>query len=94
MNNNKRIKIAYIGGGSYNFGWKLFSELAAEEICATINLYDKDKQLSLTNEVIGNNLRDNPRCKSDIVFSCLRYSRGRIKGSGYRLNVDNLRKYR
>ena len=68
MNNNKRINIAYIGGGSYNFGWKLFSELAAEEICATVNLYDKDKQLSLTNEVIGNNLRESPRCKSDIVF--------------------------
>ncbi|MGN1305028.1 MAG: alpha-glucosidase/alpha-galactosidase [Oscillospiraceae bacterium] len=68
MNNDKRIKIAYIGGGSFNFGWKLFSELAAEEICATVNLYDKDKQLSLTNEVIGNNLREDPRCKSDIIF--------------------------
>lgn len=68
MNNENRIKIAYIGGGSYNFGWKLFSELAAEEICATVNLYDIDKQLSLSNEVIGNNLRDNPRCKSDIVY--------------------------
>lgn len=68
MNNDKRINIAYIGGGSYNFGWKFFSSLAAEEICATVNLYDKDKQLSLSNEVIGNNLRDNPRCKSDVVF--------------------------
>lgn len=81
MNNDKRIKIAYIGGGSYNFGWKLFSELAAEEICATINLYDKDKQLSLTNEVIGNNLRDNPRCKSDIVFLACDTPEDALKGA-------------
>ena len=62
------INIAYIGGGSMDFGWKFFSELAAEELYATVNLYDRDKQLSLTNEVIGNKLRENPECKSDIIF--------------------------
>lgn len=81
MNNDKRINIAYIGGGSYNFGWKLFSELAAEEICATVNLYDKDKQLSLTNEVIGNNLRENPRCKSDIVYLACDTPEDALKGA-------------
>ena len=49
---DKRTVIAYIGGGSVNYGWKLFSELAAEEICATVQLYDVDKQLSLANETI------------------------------------------
>lgn len=68
MNKNDRITIAYIGGGSMDFGWKFFSELAAEELYATVNLYDRDKQLSLTNEVIGNKLRENPECKSDIIF--------------------------
>ena len=52
LNKDKRTTIAYIGGGSFNFGWKLFSELAAEEIYATVQLYDTDKQLSLSNEVI------------------------------------------
>ena len=68
LNKDKRTNIAYIGGGSFNFGWKLFSELAAEEIYATVQLYDSDKQLSLSNEVIGNKLRENPDCKSDIIY--------------------------
>ncbi len=66
--NDNRIVIAYIGGGSVNFGWKLFSELAAEEIRATVQLYDIDKQLSLANETIGNKLRENPDCKGDIIY--------------------------
>lgn len=68
LNKDKRTIIAYIGGGSFNFGWKLFSELAAEEIYATVQLYDTDKQLSLSNEVIGNKLRENQECKSDIIY--------------------------
>ncbi len=68
MNKNSRITIAYIGGGSINFGWKFFSELAAEDLCATVNLYDSDKQLSLANEVIGNKMRENPDCRADIIF--------------------------
>jgi alpha-galactosidase len=68
MDKKNRITIAYIGGGSINFGWKFFSELAAEELCATVNLYDTDKKLALSNETIGNNMRENPDCKCDIVF--------------------------
>lgn len=68
MNNNKRVNIAYIGGGSVNFGWKLISDFAGEEICATVNLYDIDKQLSLANEVIGNKLRESSSCRSDIIY--------------------------
>lgn len=68
MNKDSRKTIAYIGGGSIDFGWRLFSALAGEEICAAVNLYDIDKQLSLSNEVIGNNLRENPNCKGDIIY--------------------------
>lgn len=66
--NDDRAVIAYIGGGSFNFGWKLFSELANEELYAQVNLYDADKQKSLANEVIGNKIRENPNCKSDIIY--------------------------
>ena len=65
---DKRIVIAYIGGGSVSYGWKIFSELAAEEICAEVRLYDVDKQLALANETIGNKLREHPDCKSDIIY--------------------------
>ena len=69
MNNtDNRIKIAYIGGGSVNFGWKFISEISGEEITAAVYLYDADKQLSLANEVIGNKMRENPDCKSDIIY--------------------------
>ena len=66
--NDNRIKIAYIGGGSYNFGWRFISELCAEDICAQVALYDKDKQCALANEVIGNNMRLLPECEADAVF--------------------------
>lgn len=68
FNKDKRTTIAYIGGGSVGYGWKFFSELAAEEIYATVQLYDIDKQLSLANEVIGNKLREHPDCISDIIY--------------------------
>ena len=69
MLDTKNITIAYIGGGSMNFGWKLIGELAGEEqLSGTVHLYDIDKQLSLTNEVIGNRLRENPNNKSNLIY--------------------------
>ena len=69
MADNKNITIAYIGGGSMNFGWKLIGELAGEEqLGGTVHLYDIDKQLSLANEVIGNKLRENPSNKSNLIY--------------------------
>ncbi len=83
---DKRIVIAYIGGGSVNYGWKIFSELAAEEICAEVRLYDVDKQLALANETIGNKLREHPDCKR-YNLPCFRDSRGRACQCGHRHNV-------
>ncbi|MEG0615353.1 MAG: alpha-glucosidase/alpha-galactosidase [Oscillospiraceae bacterium] len=66
---NKDITIAYIGGGSMNFGWKFIGELSGdEELSGMVRLYDIDKQLSLANEVIGNKMRENPSCKSKLVY--------------------------
>lgn len=63
------LKIAYIGGGSMNFGWKFISELVGEEeIAGTVYLFDTDKQLSLANEVIGNKLRESIGKKSRFIF--------------------------
>lgn len=65
----KEITIAYIGGGSMNFGWRLISELAGEEnLGGTVRLYDIDKQLSLANEVIGNKMMENPNNKSKFIY--------------------------
>lgn len=83
MNTNKRVNIAYIGGGSVNFGWKLFSDFANEEICATVNLYDIDKQLSLANEVIGNKFREHPECKSDIIYLAVETPEEALKNADF-----------
>ena len=64
-----RIDIAYIGGGSMNFCWKFIGELCQEEsLSGTVKLYDIDKKLSLANEVIGNKMREQPDCKTDMIF--------------------------
>ncbi len=68
LGKDNHITIAYIGGGSFDFGWKLFSALAAEEICAVVQIYDTDRQTALSNEAIGNKLREAPDCKGDIIY--------------------------
>ena len=66
--NSERLNIAYIGGGSCNFGWKLIPELANTDLCAMVKLYDTDKTCALANEVIGNNIHDRGNTRGDIVY--------------------------
>lgn len=66
--NSERLNIAYIGGGSDNFGWKLIPELSGEDICAMVRLYDTDKSRALANEVIGNGIHDHGGVKGDVVY--------------------------
>lgn len=68
MSENNSIRIAYIGGGSHNFGWQFISALSAEELEGIVMLYDTDKQSALENEVIGNKMREQEGNKSDIVY--------------------------
>lgn len=68
MDSGKRLKIAYVGGGSFRFGWRFMSEMASEEICGTVSLYDIDKKPALANEVIGNKFREQTGCRSDIIY--------------------------
>ncbi len=68
MNGSERITIAYIGGGSVNFGWEFISSLSDEELTAQVNLYDIDRTLCLANEVIGNKLREVKDCRGDIIY--------------------------
>lgn len=62
--NNKAfdVKIAYIGGGSRGWAWKLMSDLALENsISGTVSLYDIDFDAAKNNEIIGNRIaRDFP----------------------------------
>lgn len=50
-------KIAYIGGGSRGWAWRLMADLAMEpELTGTIALYDIDFEAAKRNEIIGNRL--------------------------------------
>ena len=51
----ENLKIAYIGGGSRGWAWKLMSDLAAcEDISGSVALYDIDYEAARNNEIIGN----------------------------------------
>lgn len=51
----EKIKIAYIGGGSRGWAWKLMSDLAvAADISGQVDLYDIDYEAACHNEIIGN----------------------------------------
>lgn len=65
----KEITIAYIGGGSMEFGRKLISALAAEEaFCGTVQIYDTVKQFAIANEAIGNRMRELQGCRSGLIY--------------------------
>ncbi len=51
------IKIAYIGGGSRGWAWKLMTDLCMEKaLSGTVSLYDIDLEAAKANEIIGNRL--------------------------------------
>ena len=63
------IRIAYIGGGSRGWAWKLMSDLAAaEDISGEVTLYDIDYEAALNNEVIGNRFNDAKGTKSKWTY--------------------------
>lgn len=67
-----------------NFGWRLIGELAGEEaLGGTVLLYDTDKQLALSNEVIGNRLRENPGCKSSLIYLAVDTLEEALRGADF-----------
>jgi alpha-galactosidase len=53
------LKIAYIGGGSRGWAWKLMSDLAGcDDMCGSVYLYDIDYEAAKNNEIIGNKFKD------------------------------------
>ena len=63
------IKIAYVGGGSRGWAWKLMSDLAsAEDISGSVDLYDIDYEAAEHNEIIGNRFNDLKDAKSKWTY--------------------------
>jgi galacturan 1,4-alpha-galacturonidase len=55
------LKVAYIGGGSRGWAWKLMSDLAAESrLSGVVKLYDIERPAAEANARIGNSLAGRP----------------------------------
>ena len=53
------IKMAYIGGGSKAWAWKLMADLALEPaLDGTVWLYDIDARAAEENQIIGSQLKE------------------------------------
>ena len=70
---HQAIKIAYIGGGSRGWAWRLMSDLAMEpELSGTVSLYDIDYQAAYNNQLIGNRLSERPDVKGKWTYEAVK----------------------
>lgn len=93
MAEKKAIRIAYISENTTNECWQFMSELAAEEIEASVFFYDTDKQTSVANEAIGNRMREQPENKSNVIYIATDTIDEALKGADFvivSLAVGNL----
>ncbi len=66
----KRIKIAYIGGGSKLWARSFMQDLAlAEGICGEVSLYDIDREAAVRNQAIARRIHEKKEAKSNFVYT-------------------------
>ncbi len=64
-NKAENVKVAYIGGGSRGWAWKLMSDLAREEaLSGELRLYDIDFDAAKKNEIIWGKAQKLDACKA------------------------------
>lgn len=61
----KKLKVAYIGGGSRGWAWGFMKDLAMDgDMCGTIRLYDIDRSAAERNRIIGGKISAHPKAVS------------------------------
>lgn len=66
----RKLKLAYIGGGSKQWARVFMSDLAlAENLCGKMALYDIDKEAAMRNKKIGDQIAQNPSAKSVLEYN-------------------------
>jgi alpha-galactosidase/6-phospho-beta-glucosidase family protein len=76
------IALAYIGGGSRGWAWKLMADLALEErLGGVVRLYDADEDAARANAAIGNALRDRPEVRSRWRYEATPEPRKALEGA-------------
>ncbi|MCL6590751.1 MAG: alpha-glucosidase/alpha-galactosidase [Firmicutes bacterium] len=78
----KDIKIAYIGGGSRNWAWRLMADLALEpDLAGQVALYDIDFEAAWANRTIGNKLSQRPDVKGKWCYEAVKSMEEALTGA-------------
>lgn len=78
------IQIAYIGGGSRLWAWRLMSDLALEEsLAGTVRLYDIDFEAADENERFGNLLSERPDAKGKWRYQAVKTLKEALSGADF-----------
>ncbi|GMA97358.1 alpha-glucosidase/alpha-galactosidase [Pelosinus sp. IPA-1] len=78
------ITIAYIGGGSRGWAWRLMSDLAVEEcMSGTVKLYDIDFEAAQDNEILGNTLFDREDVKGKWQYKAVKTLEAALSGADF-----------
>ena len=77
-------KIAYIGGGSRGWAWRLLADLAMEpELSGQIALYDIDFDAAKINETIGNNLSSREEAVGKWIYQAVGTLKEALTGADF-----------
>lgn len=80
----KNLQIAYIGGGSKGWAWKLMGDLALEEqLSGTVKLYDVNYEAAHDNQIIGNNLNKQNGVKSKWKYEAVETLKDALVGAHF-----------
>ena len=80
----RRIKIAYIGGGSKQWARTFMSDLAvSENLSGEIALYDIDMEAAARNAKIGDYINRDPRTKSKFDYTLCEHLEDALKGADF-----------
>ena len=80
----KKIKLAYIGGGSRGWAWKLMADLALEpDLSGEVDLYDIDFEAAYDNVIIGNKISSRPEPKGKWNYRAVRTLEEAIGGADF-----------
>lgn len=83
-NQVQEIKIAYIGGGSRGWAWKLMADLALEpNLSGKVDLYDIDFEAAHDNEIIGNKLSARSEARGNWKYRAVRILEEAIGGADF-----------
>lgn len=78
------IKIAYIGGGSRGWAWKLMADLALEpDLAGEVCLYDIDYEAAHDNEIIGNKISSRTEAKGKWDYRAVHTVEEAISGADF-----------